>query len=317
LEQNKVLSKTNSQGFSLIEVLITSALVSGIVLLCFTVSKNINTELQKVEIKNEIVLDQAGVLKTVNDDLLGSAPSFNFINSRTDSNQSLDFWTIWDTDNGARSLKLQAHKDCLTFLSFESTRKIDLATGLITRPRTILANPDSFYKPHIVGNPLVFEGAKVNQFLSNNSLNIPDHYLKLSVMMPIHDNLGFYQDYGIILKLKSNGEYIENTSDVPVYPAPSTCTNTSSDLDEFLRCLPSPGGGAVFIYISPVDKITYCLRTIQTSPGFALFRKRNNHEIQIGSRLKSIELKRNSSANVITNVEVLFCAKNSTTTSCL
>jgi len=309
----------NSRGVSLLELMIGGALVGGIVMITVSLSKSMTEEIAKVDERADVVMDQAGVTKSISDDVLNSVPAYNFLKSQTaTTNQGDDFWTMWVQSDTPKTLKIDANGKCLSILSLDNSKIYDLTAGTVTQKKTLLATPSYFYNPRTsMTSPLVFDSAKLNNLLIANKLNISGQLFKLSGMMPVHDTAGFYKDYGIILKLNASGRYVEDTTSVATYSAPTTCTSTTTSLDNFLRCLPSPGGGTVNLYITPVLSIKYCLKTGNgQTKGFDLYRTKNGRETLVGNRLKSVELLRTKLSNPIININLAFCQINDKSSAC-
>lgn len=311
MKKHPVSFLVNQRGINLLELVIGAALVSGIVLITSDLSKNISAELVKVDERTDVILDQAGVSRSITDDILSSVPSYNYLKTPGTS-QSQDFWTMWEEDSGERTLEIKENNSCFSVLAIDNSKYIDTTTGLLARKKTLLAAPAFFYKPRTsMSSPLVFDGSKLDQLLKDNKLDTKGQMLRLSGMMPIYDLGGYYKDYGIILKIDADGKYVEDNSIVPTYSPPTTCTGTDTKLDDFLRCLPSPGGGAVNLYITPVNYITYCLRKGgKQYNGFGLHRKKNDQESLIATKMKSIKLQRSKSSNPIINIQLGFCRIN-------
>lgn len=299
--------------------MIGGALVSGIVMITVNLSKSMTEEISKVDERADVVMDQAAVTRSISDDVLNAVPAYNFLKSQTaTSSQGNDFWTMWIQNDTPKTLKIDANGRCLSLLSLDNSKIYDLVAGTVTQKKTLLATPSYFYNPRTsMSSPLVFNGDKLNNLLRDNKLNISGQLFKLSGMMPVYDNGGFYKDYGIILKLNASGRYVEDTASVATYSAPTACSSTTTSLDNFLRCLPSPGGGTVNIYISPVLSIKYCLKTGNgQTKGFDLYRTKNGRETLVGNRVKSVELLRTKSSNPIININLAFCQVNDRSLAC-
>ncbi|NOT80617.1 MAG: prepilin-type N-terminal cleavage/methylation domain-containing protein [Bacteriovoracaceae bacterium] len=305
------------KGFSLMELMITTGIFSAIVLVTLDVSKNITKEITNINERADVVLDYAGVFKIVNDDVLNSVPSFNYLNSTKQQNQGNDFWTVWDQDSGARSLTIKKDQSCFSVLVIDISKTIDINNGTFTRLQTLLPNPSYFYKPRTsMSDPLIYDSTKLKQLLEDNNLNFEDQLLKISGMMPVYSNGGYYKDYGIILKVDSNGNPIPNANIIPTYSPPTSCNGVLSSVDKFLRCLPTPSGGVSNFYITPVEYISYCLRKNNDKKGLELYRKKDNSENLIATNLKSIKLVRSISSNPIINIEINFCEPNDNSGVC-
>lgn len=306
-----------NKGLSLIELMISGGILSAIVLVTLDVSKNITKEIVNVGERSDVVLDYAGVFKIVNDDVLNSVPSFNYLKSIKINNQSIDFWTLWDQNNGSRAIEIKQSKSCFSLLAIDISKTIDINTGTMSRLQTLLPNPAFFYNSRsTMSDPLVYNSTKLKQLLKDNNLDSKDQLLKISGMMPEYDNAGFYKDYGMILKVDSNGNPIPNPNIIPAYSPPTNCNFVLNSVDKFLKCLPSPGGGVSNFYITPVNYITYCLQTVKDKKGLGLFRKKDNSESMIATNLKSIKLSRSLSSNPIINIEINFCDITDQTAVC-
>jgi len=80
-----------SQGFSLAEMMIGSALMGGIVLMTMNLSSQINKELSSIEDRANNVTDQFEAGKIITNDCLNAAPSFNYLKSNNGFDQKSDF----------------------------------------------------------------------------------------------------------------------------------------------------------------------------------------------------------------------------------
>lgn len=301
------------------EMVVAGSMLSGIVLITYTLQKNVQTQLVNIGEQTEIILDQAGAVRAINDDLSFSDPSFNYVNSGLGvTNQRDDFWTVTDADLGARTQELRTTSRCLNFFSVDKSKTLNTATGAIVRKNTLLVKPSYFYNNRTVMTaPLVYNSSKMPTLLNDNKLAIPDQYIKVSGMVPVFvsgTGNNYYRDYSLLLKVGTGGTTTvigPGSSPIPFYPNPMTgsCSSNNSNLDQFLRCLPTPGGGSTSFFVTPIVPISYCLkRSTSGDRGYQLYRKKGTTNILIASGVEYLKLTRLNSNNPIINIDLHFCS---------
>ena len=310
----------NHSGFTIVEVVIAAALVGGVVLLVFQFEKNVKTQLVNIGEQSDIIFDQAGALRAINDDLSFSDPSFNYVRNNLGNSQADDFFTITELDKGERVLELQSvsPSSCIKFFSIDKSKTLNTVSGTIMRKNSLLITPNYFYNPRsIMTAPLVYNATKLNSLLSSNQLLIPGQFIKVSGMGPTFVSSpggGYYTDYSLLFKI-GNTSSIDtvNSSASPVSfylnSSEGLCTQNNSSFDQYLRCLPTPGGGSTNFYITPVIPITYCLKAAAAGErGFQLYRSKGNTNLLIASNVEYLKLSRKKSNNPIINVDLKFCS---------
>jgi hypothetical protein len=304
----------NSKGISLVELMITAGLASGIILITLNLSQKVSEEILNSEERADILLDETGVNKILNEDAMSSVPSFGFLKSADKTSaQGDDFWTIWQSDSVIeRSLEIDNADECLSMLVVDRSRV--LIDGELSIKQTLVASPAYFFNTRKkMTDPVVYSSGKLEDLLSLNHLNVEGQFMKLSAMMPVYAlssmTMGHYQDYGVIVKLKSSKAVVVES--VPQYSSPlatsvPTCSHSNTNIETFLRCLPSPGGGTINFYITPVQSINYCFKKTVGRYGFDLYRSVNSVEHLIGSHLASVKLTRLHTSPII-NININFC----------
>jgi type II secretory pathway pseudopilin PulG len=316
-------SRKSNAGFTIVELVIATAMVSGIVLLAFQFQKNVKTQLVNIGEQTDVIFDQAGAIRAISDDVSFSDPSFNYVNNSLGSQES-DFFTITENDTSERVLELKSvsSSSCIKFFSVDKTKTLNSVTGVIFRKNTLLVSPSYFYNPRVIMTaPLVYVSTKLPSLLTTNNLLVPGQYIKVAGMSPVLTSGGgmnFYRDYSMLFKVNSsNGLDIQTSaaSPVPFYSNPTgnavsgKCTNNNSSFDMFLRCLPTPGGGATNFYVIPVVPITYCLKAHGAGErGYQLYRKKGSTDLLIASGVEYLKLTRKKSSSPIIDIDLKFCS---------
>lgn len=305
----------SKSGFTLVEVVIASAMVTGVILIAFQFQKNVKTQLVNIGEQTDIIFDQAGALRAISDDMSFSDPSFNLVNSGLGTQEN-DFFTMTEKDTGERELLLNSisSSNCIKFFAFDKTKTLNTVTGVISRKNTVLASPAYFY------NSMVYNASKLQSHASSSNFLIPGQYVKVSAMSPVLEvgtSTNYYRDYSMIFKVNtSNGLDIQTnaTSAVPFYLNPpgnvvaGQCTNNNSSFDYFLRCLPTPSGGGASVYITPIVPITYCLKAHGAGErGYQLYRKKGSTDLLIASGVEYLKLSRKKTSSPIINIDLKFC----------
>ena len=317
----------NSIGLSLVELLIGSAMVSGIVLVTYSLQKNVTTQLVNIGEQADIIFDQAGAIRAITEDLSFSDPSFNFVNSEFAANQRDDFWTVTDEDLGPRSIDLDLN-NCIKFFAIDKSKTLNTVTGKIDRKGTLLVRPSYFYNNRtLMTDPLVYNSSKISSLLNDNLLAISGQFIKISGMVPIFESgasQNYYRDYSLLLQVGSGASVSvvpASASAISFYrnpnPVGSGCTQNNADLDQFLRCLPTPGGGSTSFYVTPIIPITYCFtKSSNRERGYELFRKKGSRNILIASGVEYLKFTRKNSNNPIVNFDLKFCKLHASSGIC-
>jgi len=135
-------------------------------------------------------------------------------------------------------------------------------------------------------------------------------------MVPLYDSHDFYKDYSLLMQIDSNGYFKENYSLVKTYPPPSDCADTDRNLDNFLRCLPSPGGGVTNVFFTPVQVIKYCTLKEARQKGLILTRSKNDSENHIASNLKYVRFIRPNATSPLITIDFAQCKPNDLSAEC-
>jgi hypothetical protein len=305
----------SKSGFTLVEVVIASAMVTGVILIAFQFQKNVKTQLVNIGEQTDIIFDQAGAVRAISDDMSFSEPSFNFVNSGLGSQES-DFFTMTEKDLGERGLMLNSisSSSCINFFAFDKTKTLNTVTGVISRKNTVLASPAYFY------NSMVYNATKLQGHASSNNFLIPNQYVKVSAMSPVLTtgaSANYYRDYAMIFKVNASNTLdilTNSTSPISFYPNPpgnavaGQCTNNNTSFDYFLRCLPTPSGGGASVYITPIVPITYCLKAHTAGQrGYQLYRKKGSTDLLIASGVEYLKLTRRKTSSPIIDIDLKFC----------
>jgi hypothetical protein len=313
---------TSKSGFTIVEVVLASAMVTGIVLLIFQFQKNVKTQLVNIGEQTDIIFDQAGAIRAISDDVSFSDPSFNYVNSGLGSQES-DFFTVTEKDSGERVLELKtiSSSSCIKFFSVDKSKTLNTVTGGITRKNTMLISPSYFYNPRVIMTaPLVYNSTKITTLLGANQLLVSGQYIKVAGMSPVFESgmsVNYFRDYSLLFKVNSSSGLdilSSSTSPVPFYPNPAgnavagQCLQNNTSLDNFLRCLPTPGGGATNFFIIPVVPITYCLKAHGAGErGYQLYRKKGSTDLLIASGVEYLKLTRRKTSSPIVDIDLKFC----------
>ena len=305
----------SKSGFTLVEVVIAAAMVTGVILIAFQFQKNVKTQLVNIGEQTDIIFDQAGAIRAISDDVSFSDPSFNLVSNGLGTQEN-DFFTMTEKDTGARALELKSisTSSCIKFFAFDKTKTLNTVTGVISRKGSVLASPAYFYPSGTFDSNILKNHASTNNFL------IAGQYIKVSAMSPILETgigSNYYRDYSMIFKVNTSSglDILTNsTSAVPFFINPvgnavaGQCTTNNTSFDNFLRCLPTPSGGGASVYITPIVPITYCLKAHGAGErGYQLYRKKGSTDLLIASSVEYLKLTRRKTSSPIIDIELKFC----------
>jgi hypothetical protein len=314
----------SKSGFTLVEVVIASAMVTGVILIAFQFQKNVKTQLVNIGEQTDIIFDQAGAIRAISDDVTFSDPSFNFVNSGLGSQDS-DFFTLTEKDQGERALELKSisASSCIKFFAFDKTKTLNTVTGVISRKSTVLTSPAYFYTSS------VYDANKLKNHASSYNFLVPGQYVKVSTMSPVLEpgsGVSYYRDYSMLFKVNTSSGFdilSNSTSPIPFYLNPpgnaiaGQCTTNNTNFDYFLRCLPTPSGGGASVFITPIVPITYCLKAHGAGErGYQLYRKKGSTDLLIASGVEYLKLTRRKTSSPIIDIDLKFCHITAATGIC-
>jgi hypothetical protein len=318
-------------GFTLVEVVIASAMVTGVILIAFQFQKDVKKQLVNIGEQADIIFDQAGAIRAISDDVTFSSPSYNYVNSGAGSLEN-DFFTMTASDTGERSLDLRtiSASSCIKFFAVDKTKTLNTVTGVVSRKMTLLVRPNDFFNARTsMSTPLTYNSSILTTVLSNNKLLIPGQYIKVSGLSPSLESgsvVKYYRDYSMLFRVNASNalDILSNsTSPISFYPntpgnaVAGTCLNNNTSYEFFLRCLPTPGGGAASFFITPVVPITYCLKTHGAGErGYQLYRKKGSTDLLIASGVEYLKLTRRKTTSPIIDIELKFCHLTSASGIC-
>ena len=285
---------------TLIEMMVAAGITGVIVVSAMQVEKQIKGTINQYIERSDVLMDESTAKRLIISDLWYASESFSFVknpkNPKIDDGEN--FWVV-SRDNKSnepsKQYTLDEPESCFNILTYDISHF--LKNGVVSKKKSFFLSPAAFYMPRTTtSDPLVFASKQEIGLLSANFAT--EQYVKLSSTDPVLVG-DIYREYSRVFKVGGNYQLINlseneilklkpfNFLDLP----PSSCPPIET-VDDFLRCLPAPGGGVSNFYLSPVRFISYCLRTQPEIKGLSLYRTVNGRESLIAQRIDKIVFSR-------------------------